>query len=79
VLHPDQIGIANEVYSPTQAEFDRAEALLDAYRQAQTVERRGAILRDGVMIDEASRKMAESIAARGRATGLGRSGPDATS
>src|ERR1700712_4779190 len=31
VLHPDQIGIANEVYSPLQEDYDHAELILDAY------------------------------------------------
>src|SRR5438105_14782052 len=33
-LHPDQVTILNEVFSPTQEQFDRAWDLLDAYRQA---------------------------------------------
>jgi citrate lyase subunit beta / citryl-CoA lyase len=69
-LHPDQIEILNEVYSPTQAQYDRAEALLDAYRQATEGDRRGAVMWEGEMIDEASRKMAEQVAARGRAAGM---------
>jgi citrate lyase subunit beta/citryl-CoA lyase len=70
-LHPDQIEILNEVYRPSQEQFDRAEALLDAYRQATEGDRRGAVMWEGEMIDEASRKMAEQIAARGRASGMG--------
>src|ERR1700742_4932427 len=31
VLHPDQVGIANEVYSPSQDDYDHAELILDAY------------------------------------------------
>src|SRR6266700_4140722 len=31
VLHPDQVGIANEVYAPTQEDYDHAELILDAY------------------------------------------------
>jgi citrate lyase subunit beta/citryl-CoA lyase len=69
-LHPDQIAILNEVYSPSQAQYDRAEALLDAYRQATEGDRRGAVMWEGEMIDEASRKMAEQVAARGRAAGM---------
>src|SRR5206468_4196805 len=33
-LHPDQVTILNEVFSPTQEQFDRAWAILDAYRGA---------------------------------------------
>ena len=67
---PDQIEILNEIYRPSQAHFDRAEALLDAYRQATEGDRRGAVMWEGEMIDEASRKMAEQVAARGRAAGM---------
>src|SRR6266516_2889705 len=31
VLHPGQIEAANEVYSPSQEDYDRAELILDAY------------------------------------------------
>jgi citrate lyase subunit beta/citryl-CoA lyase len=70
VLHPDQIPVANEVYSPSRAQYEQAEAMLAAYRTATQVDRRGAVLWQGEMIDEASRKMAESVAERGRAAGL---------
>jgi len=70
VLHPDQIGIANEVFAPSQEEFEEARALLEAYRHATEVERKGAVMYQGQMIDEASRKIAEAIVARGVAAGL---------
>ena len=72
VLHPDQIAIANEVYAPSADAFERASALLDAYRKATGDDRRGAVMWEGEMIDEASRKMAESVVARGEAAGLRR-------
>ena len=49
---------------------ERADALLAAYRLATEGEHRGAVMWEGEMIDEASRKMAEQIAARGRASGM---------
>jgi citrate lyase subunit beta/citryl-CoA lyase len=76
VLHPDQIAVANEIFTPPQAQYDRAEALLDAYREATEGERRGAVMWEGEMIDEASRKMAEQIAQRGRDAGLVRTPVD---
>jgi citrate lyase subunit beta/citryl-CoA lyase len=69
-LHPDQIEICNDTYVPTQEEFDRAERILEAYETATSQEGRGAIVFDGEMIDEASRKMAVLIATRGRAAGI---------
>jgi len=68
-LHPDQIAICNEIYSPTQAEFDRAERILAAYRTAADEQGTGAAVFEGEMIDEASRKMAASIVDRRRAAG----------
>jgi citrate lyase subunit beta/citryl-CoA lyase len=71
-LHPGQIDVLNDVFTPTQDEYDKAEAMLDAYRHATEVELRGAVMFGSEMIDEASRKMAEQVAARGRAAGLQR-------
>jgi citrate lyase subunit beta/citryl-CoA lyase len=68
-LHPDQIEICNEVYRPAQAEYDRAERIIEAYGSASD----GAVVFEGEMIDEASRKMALSIVERGRAAGMARS------
>jgi citrate lyase subunit beta/citryl-CoA lyase len=72
VLHPGQIAAANEVYSPAQEDYDHAELILDAYEYHTTVRRRGAAMLGDEMIDEASRKMALVIAAKGRAAGLRR-------
>jgi citrate lyase subunit beta / citryl-CoA lyase len=71
-LHPDQVAVLNEVFSPTQDEYDKAEAILDYYEHVTTVERKGAVMFGKEMIDEASRKMAEQFAARGRAAGMKR-------
>ena len=72
VLHPGQVGVVNEAFSPGQEEYDRAELILEAYGYYTTVQRRGAAMLGGEMIDEASRKMALVAAARGRAAGLRR-------
>src|SRR6266496_5945029 len=71
-LHPGQIDVLNEVFTPSQEEFDKAEAMLEAYAHATGVELTGAVMFGTEMIDEASRKMAEQFAARGRAAGLSR-------
>src|SRR5881398_871010 len=57
-LHPDQITILNELFSPTQEQFDRAWDILEAYEQATAGDRKGAVMFGDEMIDEASRKMA---------------------
>lgn len=72
VLHPAQIDAGNEVYSPSQDDYDHAELILDAYEHATRVQGRGAAMLGDEMIDEASRKMALVIAAKGRAAGLRR-------
>jgi citrate lyase subunit beta/citryl-CoA lyase len=72
VIHPTQIDVVNRVYSPDPAVYARAEGILAAYRQATEGEGRGAVRFEGEMIDEATRKMAESVARRGRWLGLGR-------
>jgi citrate lyase subunit beta / citryl-CoA lyase len=69
-LHPGQIDVLNEVFSPTQDEFDKAEAILEAYADATDVQMTGAVMFGTEMIDEASRKMAEQLAMRGRAAGM---------
>jgi citrate lyase subunit beta / citryl-CoA lyase len=70
VLHPGQVEVVNAEFSPTQADFDRAELIIEAYEYYRTVQRRGAAMLDGEMIDEASRKLALVSAARGRAAGM---------
>lgn len=72
-LNPDQVTVLNEVYSPTQEQFDRAHDILDAYRQATESERKGAVMFGDEMIDEASRKMALKFVKRGERAGLKRS------
>ncbi len=73
-LHPKQIAPLNDLYRPTQEEFDRAEAILDEYRKATDVDHRGAVMLAGEMVDEASRKMAAAVSAAGREAGLQRGG-----
>jgi citrate lyase subunit beta / citryl-CoA lyase len=72
VLHPAQVEAVNREFSPTQAEYDRAELIIEAYEYFTGVQRRGAAMLAGEMIDEASRKLALITAARGRAAGLAR-------
>ncbi len=69
-LNPDQVTVLNEVYSPTQEQYDRALAILAAYRQATEDDRKGAVMFGDEMIDEASRKMAVKFVTRGERAGL---------
>jgi citrate lyase subunit beta/citryl-CoA lyase len=74
VLHPDQIDVVNETFSPSQEQFDRAELILDAYDYylSDAGGGRGAAMLEGEMIDEASRAMALVVTARGRVAGMTR-------
>ena len=74
VLHPGQIDAANDVFNPRQEDYDHAENILDAYAWFTSAEggARGAAMLGDEMIDEASRKMALVISAKGRAAGMQR-------
>jgi citrate lyase subunit beta/citryl-CoA lyase len=74
-LHPDQVALLNEVFSPTQEQFDRAWEILDAYKEAAEHEGKGAVMFGNEMIDEASRKMALKFVSRGERAGLVRRPP----
>jgi|SRR5215469_14060485 len=72
VLHPAQVETVNEAFTPTAGEYARAVRILDAYDHATEADSTGAVMLDGEMIDEASRKMALMVAAKGEAAGLPR-------
>jgi citrate lyase subunit beta / citryl-CoA lyase len=59
-IHPDQIAIANEVFSPTPEEVEDARAAMEAYRRAEA-EGVGAIGRDGRLVDAAHMRLAANI------------------
>jgi len=73
-LHPDQVTVLNELFTPSQEQFDRAWDILDAYEKATTEgDRKGAVMFGDEMIDEASRKVAVKLVAKGERAGLARS------
>jgi citrate lyase subunit beta/citryl-CoA lyase len=61
-IHPNQIELANEVFSPPEDEVDRARRIIDALRQAEA-QGKGAASVDGKMIDAASERMAQTVIA----------------
>ncbi len=63
-IHPAQIEVVNEVFSPTRKEVEWAEKVVEAYEEASAAGR-GAISVDGQMVDAASIKMARTILDRG--------------
>ncbi|GAA2032456.1 aldolase/citrate lyase family protein [Catenulispora yoronensis] len=74
VLHPGQVEAANEIYSPSQEDYDHAELILDAYDYctSEAGGKKGSAMLGDEMIDEASRKMALVVAGKGRAAGMAR-------
>jgi malyl-CoA/(S)-citramalyl-CoA lyase len=62
-IHPSQIALANDVFTPGPDEVDRARRILDAMEQA-AAEGKGAVSLDGKLIDAASIKMAENLVAK---------------
>ncbi|MEW5704770.1 MAG: CoA ester lyase [Pseudomonadota bacterium] len=59
-IHPSQIPIANEVFSPSEKEVTKAKRILEAMAQAQK-EGQGAVALDGKLIDIASIKQAQVL------------------
>jgi malyl-CoA/(S)-citramalyl-CoA lyase len=59
-IHPSQIELANQVFSPSTEEVDRARRIMEAMAQAKS-EGKGAVSLDGRLIDIASIKMAENL------------------
>jgi malyl-CoA/(S)-citramalyl-CoA lyase len=62
-IHPSQVELANEVFSPGEAEVERAHRILDAMEEAAK-EGKGAVSLDGRLIDAASIRMAENLMAK---------------
>lgn len=59
-IHPSQIALANDVFSPPEAEITRARRIIEELRKAEA-EGRGAASLDGKMIDAASERMANNV------------------
>lgn len=66
VIHPDQIALANEVFSPSADEIDKARRILAAMAEAEA-EGVGAVTLDGRMIDIASIRQAETLVRKSEA------------
>jgi malyl-CoA/(S)-citramalyl-CoA lyase len=59
-IHPSQIALANQIFTPPPAEVQRARRILEALEQAAR-EGKGAAQLDGRMIDAASARMAQNV------------------
>lgn len=59
-IHPSQVALANEVFTPPAAEIDKAQRILAALKEA-AAQGKGAASLDGRMIDAASARMASNV------------------
>ena len=59
-IHPSQVELANEVFTPPAAEVEKAKRILAALKEA-AAQGKGAAALDGRLIDAASEKMAQNI------------------
>ncbi|MEJ0050607.1 MAG: CoA ester lyase [Methylovirgula sp.] len=67
-IHPSQIDLANEVFSPSEAEVTKARRIIEAMDQAAK-EGKGAVSLDGRLIDIASIRMAEALLTKAKVVG----------
>jgi malyl-CoA/(S)-citramalyl-CoA lyase len=59
-IHPSQVALANEIFTPPAKEVERAQAILAAMKDAQA-KGLGAVSLNGVLIDAASIRQADAI------------------
>lgn len=59
-IHPSQVALANEVFSPPPAEVEKAKRILVALKEA-AAQGKGAAALDGRLIDAASERMANNV------------------
>jgi malyl-CoA/(S)-citramalyl-CoA lyase len=62
-IHPSQIELANQVYTPSEAEVTKARRIMEAMKDAAKAGK-GAVSLDGRLIDIASIRMAEALLAK---------------
>ena len=59
-IHPSQIALANEVFTPPASEVEKAKRILEALQEAAK-QGKGAAALDGRLIDAASERMANNV------------------
>ncbi|MEL6373373.1 MAG: CoA ester lyase [Pseudomonadota bacterium] len=62
-IHPDQVGIINDVFTPDEAQIARAQAIVDLFAANPGA---GVIALDGAMLDRPHLKLAERLLARAK-------------
>jgi malyl-CoA/(S)-citramalyl-CoA lyase len=68
-IHPSQIELANQVFTPSDAEVTKARRIVDAMAEAAKAGK-GAVSLDGRLIDIASIRMAEALLKKAEAIGI---------
>lgn len=68
-IHPSQIDLANRVFTPSDAEVDKARRIMGAMDDAAKAGK-GAVSLDGRLIDIASIRMAEALLAKAASIGI---------
>ena len=68
-IHPSQVDVANEAFSPTERDVDRARKMVAAYREAEA-KGLGAVGVDGVMVDAATVRLWRNITDRADLIGM---------
>ena len=68
-IHPSQIAIANEVFSPTPQQVERARKLVAAYEEAER-QGLGSVAVGGVMVDAASVRLMRNVTERADLSGM---------
>jgi malyl-CoA/(S)-citramalyl-CoA lyase len=69
-IHPSQIELANQVFTPSEAEVGKAKRVVEAMQQAAK-EGKGAVSLDGRLIDIASIRMAQALLDKAKAVAAG--------
>jgi citrate lyase beta subunit len=59
-IHPNQVELCKKVYTPLKEEIEMAKRIVDAYEKAIR-EGLGSISVDGIMVDDATIKIAQRI------------------
>jgi malyl-CoA/(S)-citramalyl-CoA lyase len=64
-IHPSQVDLANQLFTPSEAEVTKAHRILEAMAKAQR-EGKGAVSLDGRLIDLASIRQAEVLVTKAK-------------
>ncbi len=68
-IHPAQVGLANELYTPTEPQIEYAERVLEAHEKARS-EGRGVFTVDGKMVDAPLIAAQERVLEKARRAGV---------